>query len=145
MALAIVGRPELLFLDEPTTGFDPRARRVFWKLVEDLRADGTTVLLTTHYLDEAAHLADDVAIVLGGKIVTRGTPEDLTRQAGNERTVSWIEGGVRRSEQAAAPTAVVRDLINRLAGPDGEVPGLEVTNPSLEDFYLNLVSRHHAA
>ena len=112
---------------------------------EDLSADGTTVLLTTHYLDEAAHLADDVAIVLGGKIVTRGTPEDLTRQAGNERTVSWIEGGVRRSEQAAAPTAVVRDLINRLAGPDGEVPGLEVTNPSLEDFYLNLVSRHHAA
>ena len=145
VGVAIVGRPALLFLDEPTTGFDPEARREFWDLVKNLRSDGTTVLLTTHYLDEAAHLADDVAIVLGGKIVTRGTPEDLTRQAGNERTVSWIEGGVRRSEQAAAPTAVVRDLINRLAGPDGEVPGLEVTNPSLEDFYLNLVSRHHAA
>ena len=88
VALAIIGRPELLFLDEPTTGFDPKARRVFWKLVKDLRADGTTVLLTTHYLDEAAHLADDVAIVLGGRIVERGAPEALARQAGGKRTVS---------------------------------------------------------
>ncbi len=145
VALAIVGRPELLFLDEPTTGFDPRARRVFWKLVEDLRADGTTVLLTTHYLDEAAHLADDVAIVLGGRIVEHGTPEALARQAGGKRTVSWIEDGAERTERTTAPTAVVRGLMSRLAGPGEEVPGLRVTAPSLEERYLELVSAHEAA
>ena len=145
VALAIVGRPELLFLDEPTTGFDPRARRVFWKLVEDLRADGTTVLLTTHYLDEAAHLADDVAIVLGGRVVEHGTPEALARQAGGNRTVSWIEDGAERTERTTAPTAVVRGLMSRLAGPGEEVPGLRVTAPSLEERYLELVSAHEAA
>ena len=144
VALAIVGRPELLFLDEPTTGFDPRARRVFWKLVEDLRADGTTVLLTTHYLDEAAHLADDVAIVLGGRIAAQGSPEDLARGEG-DLTVSWIEDGAERTERTTAPTAVVRGLMSRLAGPDGEVPGLQVRTPTLEDHYLDLISRHHAA
>ena len=144
VALAIVGRPELLFLDEPTTGFDPEARREFWGLVEDLAADGTTVLLTTHYLDEAAHLADEVAVVLGGSIVEYGTPEALARQAGSERTVSWIEDGVERTEYTATPTAVVRGLMGRLTGPDGEVPGLQVHTPSLEDHYLELVSRHHS-
>ncbi len=145
VALAIVGRPELLFLDEPTTGFDPKARRVFWQLVEDLRADGTTVLLTTHYLDEAAHLADDVAIVLGGRVVEHGTPEALARQAGGNRTVSWIEDGAERTERTTAPTAVVRGLMSRLAGPGEEVPGLRVTAPSLEERYLELVSAHEAA
>ena len=145
VALAIIGRPELLFLDEPTTGFDPKARRVFWKLVKDLRADGTTVLLTTHYLDEAAHLADDVAIVLGGRIVERGAPEALARQAGGKRTVSWIENGAERTEHTTAPTAVVRRLADRLAGPDGEISGLQVRTPTLEDHYLDLISRHHAA
>ena len=144
VALAIVGRPELLFLDEPTTGFDPRARRVFWKLVEDLRADGTTVLLTTHYLDEAAHLADDVAIVLGGRIAAQGSPEDLARGEG-DLTVSWIEDGAERTERTTAPTAVVRGLMSRLAGPGEEVPGLRVTAPSLEERYLELVSAHEAA
>mgnify|MGYP000880449902 CR=1 FL=1 len=145
VALAIIGRPELLFLDEPTTGFDPEARREFWGLVEDLSADGTTVLLTTHYLDEAAHLADDVAIVLGGRIVERGAPEALARQAGGKRTVSWIENGAERTEHTTAPTAVVRRLADRLAGPDGEIPGLQVRTPTLEDHYLDLISRHHAA
>ena len=145
VALAIVGRPELLFLDEPTTGFDPEARREFWGLVEDLNADGTTVLLTTHYLDEAAHLADDVAIVLGGRIVERGAPEALARQAGGKRTVSWIENGVERTEPTTAPTAVIRGLMDRVTGPDGEIPGLRVHTPSLEDHYLELVSRHHTA
>ena len=144
VALAIIGRPELLFLDEPTTGFDPKARRVFWKLVKDLRADGTTVLLTTHYLDEAAHLADDVAIVLGGRIAAQGSPEDLARGEG-DLTVSWIEDGAERTERTTAPTAVVRRLAERLAGPDGEVPGLQVRTPTLEDHYLDLISRHHAA
>ena len=145
VALAIIGRPELLFLDEPTTGFDPEARHVFWDLVKDLRTDGTTVLLTTHYLDEAAHLADEVAIILGGRVVEYGTPEALARQAGSKRTVSWIEDGEERTERTTAPTAVVRRLADRLAGPDGEVPGLQVHTPTLEDHYLELVSRHHAA
>ncbi len=145
VALAIIGRPELLFLDEPTTGFDPEARHVFWDLVRDLRSDGTTVLLTTHYLDEAAQLADEVAIIMGGGVIERGTPEALARQVGSQRTVSWIEDGVERTESTATPTAVVRRLMDRLAGPDGEVPGLQVHTPSLEDHYLALVSRHHSA
>ena len=144
VALAIVGRPELLFLDEPTTGFDPEARREFWTLVEDLSADGTTVLLTTHYLDEAAHLADDVAIVLGGRIAAQGSPEDLARGEG-DLTVSWIEDGAGHSLRTTAPTAVVRGLMSRLAGPGEEVPGLRVTAPSLEERYLELVSAHEAA
>ena len=144
VALAIIGRPELLFLDEPTTGFDPKARRVFWKLVKDLRADGTTVLLTTHYLDEAAHLADDVAIVLGGRIAAQGSPEDLARGEG-DLTVSWIEDGAERTERTTAPTAVVRGLMSRLAGPGEEVPGLRITAPSLEERYLELVAAHEAA
>ena len=144
VALAIIGRPELLFLDEPTTGFDPEARHVFWDLVKDLRTDGTSVLLTTHYLDEAAQLADEVAIILGGRVIEYGTPEALARQAGSERTVSWIEDGVERTEYTATPTAVVRGLMGRLTGPDGEVPGLQVHTPSLEDHYLELVSRHHS-
>ena len=144
VALAIIGRPELLFLDEPTTGFDPEARREFWGLVEDLADDGTTVLLTTHYLDEAAHLADDVAVVLGGRIVAQGAPADLARGEG-EVTVSWLEDDEQRSVRTIAPTAVVRGLIERLAGPGGEVPGLQVTAPSLEDRYLELVTAHETA
>ena len=144
VALAIIGRPELLFLDEPTTGFDPEARHVFWNLVKDLRSDGTTVLLTTHYLDEAAHLADEVAIILGGRVIEYGSPEALARQAGSKRTVSWIEDGVERTESTPTPTAVVRGLMGRLTEPDGEIPGLQVHTPSLEDHYLELVSRHHS-
>ena len=145
VALAIIGRPELLFLDEPTTGFDPEARHVFWDLVKDLRTDGTTVLLTTHYLDEAAQLADQVAIILGGRVVEYGTPEALARQAGSQCTVSWIENGVERTEPTTAPTAVIRGLMDRVTGPDGEIPGLRVHTPSLEDHYLELVSHHHTA
>ena len=145
VALAIIGRPELLFLDEPTTGFDPEARHVFWDLVKDLRTDGTTVLLTTHYLDEAAQLADQVAIILGGRVVEYGTPEALARQAGSQCTVSWIENGVERTEPTTAPTAVIRGLMDRVTGPDGEIPGLRVHTPSLEDLYLELVSHHHTA
>ena len=90
-------------------------------------------------------LADDVAIVLGGRIVERGAPEALARQAGGKRTVSWIENGAERTEHTTAPTAVVRRLADRLAGPDGEIPGLQVRTPTLEDHYLDLISRHHAA
>ena len=86
----------MLFLDEPTTGFDLEARYVLWDLVKDLRSDGTTILLTTHYLDETAHLADDVAIVLGGRIAAQGSPEDLARGEG-DLTVS---GGARAAGHA---------------------------------------------
>ncbi|MBO3723657.1 ABC transporter ATP-binding protein [Actinomyces bowdenii] len=147
VALAIIGRPELLFLDEPTTGFDPQARREFWRLVEDLRDDGTTVLLTTHYLEEAAHLADEVAIILGGRIITHGTPEQLARQAGTERTVRWIDNGRPYETSTATPTAVVRHLLDRLADDGGEIEGLEILTPTLEEHYLALIAEHahHAA
>ena len=145
LAVSLIAQPPLVFLDEPTTGFDPEARHVFWDLVKDLRTDGTTVLLTTHYLDEAAQLADQVAIILGGRVVEYGTPEALARQAGSQCTVSWIENGVERTEPTTAPTAVIRGLMDRVTGPDGEIPGLRVHTPSLEDHYLELVSHHHTA
>ena len=143
LACAVAGGPELLFLDEPTTGLDPESRARTQELIARLRARGTTIVLTTHYLDEAAHLADEVAIILGGRVVEYGTPEALARQAGSKRTVSWIEDGAERTESTTTPTSVVRGLMDRLTGPDGEVPGLQVHTPSLEDHYLELVSRHH--
>ncbi|MDO5287527.1 MAG: ABC transporter ATP-binding protein [Actinomycetia bacterium] len=142
IALAVVGRPELLFLDEPTTGFDPEARRGLWQLVSDLKSDGTTVLLTTHYLDEAEVLADDVAILLDGRVVEQGSPAALRDRAGQSSTVSWLEGPTRRSVETATPTAVVADLLARHRGADGEVPGLQVVRPSLEDHYLALITAH---
>lgn len=142
IALAIIGRPELLFLDEPTTGFDPQARRDFWSLIASLKAQGTSVLLTTHYLEEAAALADDIAILLDGRVVERGTPAQLAADAGELTTVSWRQGGSTRNLRTATPTAVVSELTARLAGPDGEVPGLQVRVPTLEDHYLGLLERH---
>ncbi|UTT60144.1 ABC transporter ATP-binding protein [Cellulosimicrobium cellulans] len=137
VALGIVGRPELLFLDEPTTGFDPQARRAFWALVRSLREDGTTILLTTHYLDEAAHLADRAAVVRAGRVVALDAPDRLGGAEARRPVVRWLDGGTRRSERTDSPTAVVAALAARY--PDGEVPGLEVTRPSLEDVYLELI------
>ena len=93
----IVGRPELLFLDEPTTGFDPQARRTFWELIQRLRADGTTIVLTTHYLEEAEQLADRVGVIAAGRLLAVDTPERLGRAAGARRAVRWDEGEVRTS------------------------------------------------
>ncbi|MFD7024137.1 ABC transporter ATP-binding protein [Promicromonospora sukumoe] len=138
VALGIVGRPELLFLDEPTTGFDPEARRSFWDLVTGLRDDGTTILLTTHYLDEAAQLADRVLVVRDGVVVAEGTPESLGGPAARTPVVAWEDGGVHRTERTDRPTAAVARLI-AAAGPDAEVPGLSVTRPTLEDVYLSLI------
>ena len=143
IAMAIVGRPELLFLDEPTTGFDPGARRALWKLVSDLKSDGTTILLTTHYLEEAEVLADDVAILLNGRIVEQGSPAALRAASGQTSKVTWIENGATRSVETPTPTAVVAELMSRLRGSDGEIPGLQVERPSLEDHYLALVETHH--
>ncbi len=136
VALGVQGRPELVFLDEPTTGMDPVARRQFWELVRGLRADGTTVLLTTHYLDEAAELADRVGVLAGGVLAEVAPPAELGARLRRQATVSWLEGGRRREVRTESPAAVLRDL---LAATPHEVPGLTVTRPGLEDVYLALV------
>jgi ABC-2 type transport system ATP-binding protein len=135
VALGIVGRPELVFLDEPTTGFDPQARRQFWDLIHSLAADGTTILLTTHYLDEAEALADRVAVISGGKIVAEGTPATLGGRSTAKATVSWVDETGPRSVLTDTPTAV----INELSGGGRELAELTVTRPSLEDTYLELI------
>ncbi|WP_327034207.1 ABC transporter ATP-binding protein [Micromonospora ureilytica] len=137
VALGIVGRPELLFLDEPTTGFDPEARREFWELIRDLAAAGTTILLTTHYLDEAEALADRVGVIAGGRLVEVAAPDRLGNRQESLATVSWrTPEGLLESAQSATPTAFVADLAARY---DGEVPGLTVTRPTLEDVYLTMI------
>ncbi len=139
VALGVVGDPELLFLDEPTTGFDPRARHEFWDLVEALRDEGTTILLTTHYLEEAERLADRVVVVARGRVVAEGRPADLGGRQARRARVRWTEAGTTHEEATDTPTALVAGLAARLAGPSGEVPGLEGLRPTLEDVYLGLV------
>ncbi|GIF10033.1 ABC transporter ATP-binding protein [Actinoplanes teichomyceticus] len=135
VALGIVGRPELLFLDEPTTGFDPEARRRFWDLIRTLAGDGTTILLTTHYLDEAEALADRLAVLAGGRIVAEGTPATLGGRAAADARVSWREHGRTRTEQLADPG----DLLRKLVADGIDLRTLTVTRPTLEDTYLNLI------
>jgi ABC-2 type transport system ATP-binding protein len=138
VALGILGRPELLFLDEPTTGFDPMARRQFWELVESLSREGATILLTTHYLDEAERLADRVGVITAGRIVDVAAPADLGGRQSALATVTWTEpDGTPRSMQTAEPTRTVGELAARLGG---EVPDLAVTRPTLEDTYLALLA-----
>ncbi|OLT37399.1 multidrug ABC transporter ATP-binding protein [Actinomadura sp. CNU-125] len=138
VALGIVGRPELLFLDEPTTGFDPRARREFHELVERLaRDEGMSVLLTTHDLAEAERLADRIAILVGGELMACGTPTSLASTARASSEVRWLEGGEPRGERTSDPSGLAFELHRRFGGP---VPGLEVRRASLEDTYLGLVA-----
>ena len=139
VALGIVGDPELLFLDEPTTGFDPQARRDFWELIRGLAGGGTTILLTTHYLDEAEHLADRVGVVAAGRLLALDTPDALGGRRSQEATVTWVEDGATRTLRTAEPTAEVARLAARFTG---EVPELTVTRPSLEDTYLGLIAPH---
>ncbi|MFE2275715.1 ABC transporter ATP-binding protein [Streptomyces sp. NPDC059454] len=138
VALGIVGRPELLFLDEPTTGFDPEARHEFHVLVERLaRDDGVTVLLTTHDLAEAERLADRIAMLVGGRIRACGTPSELARRAAAQAEVRWTaDDGTYRRERTADPSRLVWEL-HRDA--DGPIAGLEVRRPTLEDTYLHMV------
>lgn len=138
VALGIIGRPEVLFLDEPTTGFDPAARREFWKLIEELKSDGTTVLLTTHYLDEAEHLADRVAVIARGRIVACDTPSQIGGRSEGTAIVTWLEGDAERSTSTDAPTALVAELMGRFGG---EVPQLSIRRPTLEDTYLSLLAK----
>ncbi len=139
VALGIVGDPELLFLDEPTTGFDPEARRQFWGLIQRLAVGGTTILLTTHYLDEVEVLADSVAVIAAGRIVATGTPADLGDRAAAPATVRWIEDGVDHAEVTSTPTRFVAALAARFGA--AEVPGLTIGRPTLEDTYLELMGQ----
>jgi ABC-2 type transport system ATP-binding protein len=135
VALGIIGMPELIFLDEPTTGFDPEARRQFWELVRLLASDGTTILLTTHYLEEAAALADRVAVIAGGKVVAVDSPTKLTEHVSAAATVRWQEGDRFHVEETDYPT----DLIRRISRDGAELAQLTVTRPTLEDAYLQLI------
>ena len=136
VALGIIGNPELLFLDEPTTGFDPKARRDFWSLIRTLKSEGRTILLTTHYLDEAEALADRVAVINKGEIIEVSTPAELGGRATSLAQVSWRENGQIRVEKAPHPTAFVAALSSRLGG---EVPELIVKRATLEDIYLEMI------
>ena len=137
VALGVIGSPELVFLDEPTTGFDPEARRSFWELIRALRDEGTTILLTTHYLDEAEALADRCAVVADGRVVALDSPKNLGGRTERVARVRWIEDGEPRTADSTTPTALVAELASRFGG---EVPGLQVLRPTLEDVYLSLIA-----
>lgn len=141
VALGIVGRPELLFLDEPTTGFDPDARRQFWAMLEQLSAEGTAILLTTHYLDEAAKLADRVGVIAGGRLVAEAPPGELGGPDARVPIVTWVEpDGARREQRTDRPAELIATLTARLSEPDR----LEVRRPELEDIYLDLIGELEA-
>ncbi|MFI7020390.1 ABC transporter ATP-binding protein [Streptomyces sp. NPDC050164] len=139
VALGVIGGPDLLLLDEPTTGFDPAARRQFWSLIRALADEGTTILLTTHYLEEAEALAHRLAVVAKGRIVAEGEPGALRERFGTEALVEWTEpDGTPRRERTGTPTRTVAGLMQRF---DGEIPGLAVSRPTLEDVYLRLTGQ----
>ena len=138
VALGIIGNPELLFLDEPTTGFDPEARRAFWSLIDGLRTDGTTIVLTTHYLDEAEALADRVAVINHGQIIEVSTPQQLGGRSTSKALVQWRDNGELKSEETENPTALVSTLRLQFSG---EIPELSITRPSLEDIYLKMIGQ----
>lgn len=136
VALGIIGRPELLFLDEPTTGFDPEARRQFWDLINDLKAEGTSILLTTHYLDEAAQLGDRAAVIAGGVISDIGRINEIGGSEARIPLVRWVDAdGAPHEQRTHEPGALVARLVREL----GEPRDLEVVRPTLEDVYLGLI------
>jgi ABC-2 type transport system ATP-binding protein len=138
LGVALVGDPDLVFLDEPTTGFDPAARRTAWELVRSLRELGKTILLTTHYLDEAQQLADRVAVLRAGEIVRLGTPTELIE--GAPRTeVRWRENGAEQVVETERPTRLLHELTAKALAEGRELEGLEVRRPTLEQVYLELL------
>jgi ABC-2 type transport system ATP-binding protein len=139
LGLALVGDPELIFLDEPTTGFDPGARRSAWDTIRNLRSLGKTVLLTTHYLDEAEQLADRVAVLRDGVIVREGTPAELTGGSA-ETEIRYRRGGEIVIERTSEPTRRLHELTEAALADGGELEGLEVRRPTLEDVYLELTA-----
>lgn len=134
VALGIVGDPELLFLDEPTTGFDPEARSEFWGLIRSLTARGTTILLTTHYLHEAEALADRIAVIKDGRIVAEGSPADLVGAKAGVSLVSWHDGLGQHCLATTDPAGHVSRL-----STSGPVTDLRITQPTLEKVYLDLI------
>jgi ABC-2 type transport system ATP-binding protein len=158
LALGIAGNPALLFLDEPTTGFDPAARRQAWELVRALCSGGTTVLLTTHYLDEAEQLASRVGVLAGGRLVAEGTPEELIGGSGTTVVRFDLPAGTAAGDlgrvlppdavigadrvefTTVAPTAAVHAITGWAVGRGIELTGLAVSRPSLEDVFLQLAA-----
>jgi ABC-2 type transport system ATP-binding protein len=158
VAVALIGDADLLFLDEPTTGFDPSARRAAWQVIEGLRDLGKTVMLTTHYMDEAQALADRVAVIASGRIIAAGTPDDLGGRRDAECVISFeLPGGDSATVQAAVagewsrtngrlslrtgdPTRSLHELTGWALANGIGLEGLEVTRPSLEDVYLELTA-----
>jgi len=136
VALGIIGSPELLFLDEPTTGFDPEARRSFWELIRNLKTEGTTILLTTHYLDEAQELADRVGVINNGKIIEISSPFTLGGRNNAPAKVVWMENGESKEILTSNPTDEVIKLSNRF---NGIIPELQVLRPNLEEIYLRMI------
>ncbi|MGK0715256.1 ABC transporter ATP-binding protein [Leucobacter sp. W1153] len=140
VALGIIGRPELLFLDEPTTGFDPEARRQFWSMLKLLATEGTAIVLTTHYLDEAATLADRVGVLRGGRIVAEAPPAQLGGAGARVPVVSWRDvDGTLREERTERPAELVARLWDRMGREPAE---LQVRRPELEEIYLALIGDH---
>jgi ABC-2 type transport system ATP-binding protein len=138
LGVALVGDPDLVFLDEPTTGFDPGARRSAWELVRSLRSLGKTILLTTHYLDEAQQLADRVAVIHAGRIVSIGTPAQLIGDT-RKTEIRYVRDGSPVAIETDEPTRVLHELTADALAAGVELEQLEVRRPTLEDVYLELV------
>ena len=137
LGLALVGDPDLVFLDEPTTGFDPAARRAAWDMIRSLRSLGKTILLTTHYLDEAEQLADRVAVLREGRIVSEGRPADITGGT-RETEIRYRQDGREVTIHTTEPTRVLHELTTQALADGRELEDLSVRRPTLEDVYLLL-------
>jgi len=144
LGVALVGDPDLVFLDEPTTGFDPAARRAAWEMIRSLRSLGKTILLTTHYLDEAEQLSDRVAVMREGRIVRVGTPSELTTTS-LEAEIRYRQNGEEVVMRTDEPTRVLAELASAAVARGEELDGLQVRRPSLEDVYLALTAEEDEA
>jgi len=141
LGVALVGNPDLVFLDEPTTGFDPAARRAAWEMIRSLRSLGKTILLTTHYLDEAEQLADRLAVLREGEIIREGTPAELTGGS-SETEVRYRKDGREVVVHTTEPTRLLQQLTAEALAEGRELEGLSVRRPTLEDVYLSLTAAH---
>jgi ABC-2 type transport system ATP-binding protein len=141
LGVALVGDPDLVFLDEPTTGFDPAARRAAWDMIRSLRSLGKTILLTTHYLDEAEQLADRLAVLREGLIIREGTPAELTGGS-SETEIHYRRDGHDVVVRTTEPTRVLHELAAEAMAEGRELEGLTVRRPTLEDVYLALTAEH---